>query len=255
MRFRAVDPLVNLLPDGGVEAAIALGKAADPQITVAAGYSRRRNTRQVQLRGRAPADAAGDRRVVGAAENAARSPARQRPGRCPVTRSRCRPKLRTCGRKPGIGRSCARVAAAQAPVASSRLNTRAAPLRSQLAAISIDTGAGSRAPVPSVAKLTSSSAETARSRRRPSGSRSSKPWSTRQRAPGPSSTRISAPCKPFRPRPVLPIAVAGVELSGMRGEHAHFRAAHEPARIVPRPRRERDRESFLRRRSDNCGLP
>jgi hypothetical protein len=59
------------------------------------------------------------------------------------------------------------------PVAS-RLNTHAVPIRSQFAAISNDTGAGRRAPLLSVVKVTSSSAETARSRGRPSAIRSSK---------------------------------------------------------------------------------
>ena len=40
MRFCAVDPLVNVLPNRGVELAVALDKAADPQIAVAAGYPR-----------------------------------------------------------------------------------------------------------------------------------------------------------------------------------------------------------------------
>jgi hypothetical protein len=39
--------------------------------------------------------------------------------------------------------------------------------------------------------------------------------------------------KPFESRPVLPVAVAGIEASGMCGEYADFRAAHESAGFVP----------------------
>jgi len=38
MRFCALDPLVNVLLYRGVELPVALGKAAEPQIAVAAGY-------------------------------------------------------------------------------------------------------------------------------------------------------------------------------------------------------------------------
>jgi hypothetical protein len=37
MRLRPIDPLVDLLPDRGVEAVVALGKAADPEMTAATG--------------------------------------------------------------------------------------------------------------------------------------------------------------------------------------------------------------------------
>jgi hypothetical protein len=36
MRLCPVDPFIDLLPDRCVEAAIAFGKAADPEMTVAA---------------------------------------------------------------------------------------------------------------------------------------------------------------------------------------------------------------------------
>ena len=81
-------------------------------------------------------------RIVNAAEDATRI----LPGKDPVD-----PRLAVAvptqaahlRRKFGVGRSCARITAVQAPVASSWLNTRLAPLRSRLPAISIDTGAGS----------------------------------------------------------------------------------------------------------------
>ena len=51
---------------------------------------------------------------------------------------------------------------------------------------------------------------------------------------------------------VLPIAVAGIELSGMRCEDTHLRSAHEPARIVARPCHERDLKGGLRGRGNAC---
>jgi len=72
MRLRSIDPLVDLLPDRGVEAVVAFGKPADPEMTVATRQSRRGNTGQVEFRGGGPTDTAGDGRIVGAAEDAAR---------------------------------------------------------------------------------------------------------------------------------------------------------------------------------------
>jgi hypothetical protein len=46
------------------------------------------------------------------------------------------------------------------------------------------------------------------------------------------------PLKALRPGLILPISVARVEPSGMRGKDAHFRAAHETAGIIARPRHE-----------------
>src|SRR5438067_3380619 len=42
------------------------------------------------------------------------------------------------------------------------------------------------------------------------------------------------PLQPFRPRPVFPIAVAGIEPASMRDQQAHFRAAGKPPRLITR---------------------
>src|SRR5262249_20631868 len=62
MRLGTIDPLIDLLPNRGVEAAIALGKAADPELSVATGHPRHRDTGEVELRGGAPTDTTGDSR-------------------------------------------------------------------------------------------------------------------------------------------------------------------------------------------------
>jgi hypothetical protein len=82
MWFCSVDPLIDLLPDCGVETAIAFGEAADPEMTTTTGQSCRRDAREVELRGSAPADPAGDGWIVGSAEDAARLLPGKRPGRC-----------------------------------------------------------------------------------------------------------------------------------------------------------------------------
>ena len=64
------------------------------------------------------------------------------------------------------------VTADHTPVASSRVNTRAAPVKSQVEESNSETGRGSGVPELSVAKLASASAPTARSRHRPFGKRS-----------------------------------------------------------------------------------
>src|SRR5215471_6938881 len=69
MRFCAVNSLVDLLPDRGIEPAIAFGKTADPVLT---RYASRRNGGEIQFRRRAPADTAGYGRIIDAAENTAR---------------------------------------------------------------------------------------------------------------------------------------------------------------------------------------
>ena len=51
---------------------------------------------------------------------------------------------------------------------------------------------------------------------------------------------------------VLPIAVASIELTGMRGEEAHLGPTHEPARSVARPCHERDLKGGLRGRGNAC---
>lgn len=153
MWCRTVDPLVDVLTDRGVEATVTFGEAADAQIAVAAGYSRGRNIGQLQLRRRGPAAAARDRWIVAAAEDAAQILASK--GEIDARRAAAMPAEAAHLRQETRDRSILRqVAADQAPVASSRLNTRAVPPKSQLAAISIDTGAGSRVPAPSVAKPT-----------------------------------------------------------------------------------------------------
>ena len=72
MRLCAVNALVDLLPDRGIEPAIAFGKTADPQIAVLTRYASSRNGGEIEFRRRAPADAAEYGRIVDAAENAAR---------------------------------------------------------------------------------------------------------------------------------------------------------------------------------------
>ena len=173
MRRRSIDPLVNLLSNRGVQTAVAFGETAYAQPAGKTGERARGDTRDVQLGCRAPTNAAGCNRVIVAAEMP-RGSCLAKMRSIPVCRSRCVPKLRTCGRKSGAGRSCASTTGVQAPVASSRLNTVVVPVRSQVEAISRDTGLGRRAPVSSVAKLTSLSAEMARLRGRPLGIRSSK---------------------------------------------------------------------------------
>src|SRR5262249_39610820 len=59
--------------------------------------------------------------------------------------------------------------------------------------------------------------------------------------------------RPLRSRSVLPIAVAGVELAGMRGEDANFSAAHKSTRAIQRPRRKRNLELALRIRRSGHG--
>src|SRR5690349_6254745 len=59
---------------------------------------------------------------------------------------------------------------------------------------------------------------------------------------------------PFGARPVLPVAVAGVEFPAMRGEYADFRTAHEPARIIPRPWLERDVQNRCQSSDDRCDV-
>src|SRR5215472_8021717 len=72
MRLCAVNSLVDLLPDRGIEPTIAFGKTADPQIAVLTRYASSRNGGEIEFRRRAPADTAGYGRIVDAAENAAR---------------------------------------------------------------------------------------------------------------------------------------------------------------------------------------
>src|SRR5882724_8660314 len=84
MRVRAVDAPVDLLTDRGIEAAVTFGKAADPQIAVATRQAGRRNSRQLQLWGSAPADAASHGWIIGAAEDSARI----LPGKHPVDSGR-----------------------------------------------------------------------------------------------------------------------------------------------------------------------
>src|SRR5215469_9787876 len=72
LRLGAVDALIDLLANRRIEPAVAFGKAAEPQIAVSPGYSRCGHLRQVQFGRGAPANAAGDRRIVSAAEDAAR---------------------------------------------------------------------------------------------------------------------------------------------------------------------------------------
>jgi hypothetical protein len=60
-------------------------------------------------------------------------------------------------------------------------------------------------------------------------------------APSPARSAESedlCPLKALRPGLILPISVARVEPSSMRGKDAHFRAAHETASIIARPRQE-----------------
>ena len=102
MRLCAVGALVDLLPDRRIKPTVALGKTADPQIAVLTRYASSRNGGEIEFRRRAPADTAGYGRIVDAAENAARILSGKTRS-TPVTRSRCLPKLRTCGSKPGIG--------------------------------------------------------------------------------------------------------------------------------------------------------
>ena len=84
IRRGAVDPLIDLLSDGGIQAAIAFGEGADAQSAARPGEPGSGIAPDAELRGGVPADRARHPRVVGAAENAARTVAGE------YTREPCR---------------------------------------------------------------------------------------------------------------------------------------------------------------------
>ena len=167
-----VDAFIDLLSGRSVEATIALREAADPQPTGEAWERALSIAGDVQFGRCAPTYPTGDvchspagdaPRVLPGEDEVHSSLSIAMCAEAPDLRQEIRPRTILCN-----------VAAVQTPVASSRLNTLVVPDKSQVEAMRNDTDLDKRTPVPSVAKLTSLSAEMARSRGRPLGIRSLK---------------------------------------------------------------------------------